>query len=195
MGENEAYCADSRRSRFIVRAFATGMLSAFGHNPTIAIRDFTGEAHFDPNALEKASLQLRIKANSLEVADDANDKDRREMERQMREDVLETARFPEIVFESATVLAEKIMEGQYRVKINGKLALRGVIRNCEINAQVIASPDTLRAYGEFSLRQTDFGIKPVSAAGGTIKLKNELKLSFDIVCSKIEGQQCEQATV
>jgi hypothetical protein len=40
--------------------------------------------------------------------------------------------------------------------------------------------DTLRAYGEFSIRQSDYGIAPVSAAGGTLKLKDELKFNFDI---------------
>jgi hypothetical protein len=41
----------------------------------------------------------------------------------------------------------------------------------------------LRAKGEYQLRQTDFKIKPVSVAGGTLKIKNELKCSFD-VCGK-----------
>ena len=42
----------------------------------------------------------------------------------------------------------------------------------------------LRANGEFSVRQTDYGIKPVSVAGGALKLKDELKCSFDIVARK-----------
>ncbi len=39
----------------------------------------------------------------------------------------------------------------------------------------------LRANGEFSIRQTDYGIRLVSVAGGTLKLKDELKFTFDIV--------------
>jgi hypothetical protein len=35
--------------------------------------------------------------------------------------------------------------------------------------------------GRATLRQTDFGIKPVSAAGGTVKVKNELEIDFHIV--------------
>ncbi len=31
------------------------------------------------------------------------------------------------------------------------------------------------------MRQSDYGIKPVSIAGGTLKLKDEIDLSFDIV--------------
>jgi polyisoprenoid-binding protein YceI len=188
MGENEGggarYRIDPSRSQFIVRAFATGLLSAFAHNPTIAVRDFAGEVQFNPERPEDSLLNLRINASSLQVADNVSDKDRAEMERQMREEVLQTERYPEIVFESASVTAEKIFEGQYRAKINGKLTLRGITRDCQINTQVIASPDTLRANGEFPLPQSNFNIKPVTAAGGTIKLKDELKFSFDIVAHR-----------
>jgi len=176
-----SYRVDGRRSRFVVKAFATGLLSAFGHSPTIAIRDFAGEARFSPDHVEAASLTLRINADSLAVADDVRDSDRREMERQMREDVLETARYPEIVFESTEVAAEQVMGSQYRARIKGNLSLHGVTRPCVIDAQVIAGEDTLRANGEFPLRQSAFNIKQVSAVGGTIKLKDELKFSFDIV--------------
>ena len=44
--------------------------------------------------------------------------------------------------------------------------------------------DSLRANGEFTLRQTDFNIKPASAVGGTIKLKDELKFTFDIIATR-----------
>jgi polyisoprenoid-binding protein YceI len=190
-----SYRVDSGRSRFVVKAFATGLLSAFGHSPTIAIRDFTGEAQFSPDHPETASLRVRVKAESLAVADEVSDKDRREMQRQMRDQVLETARYPEIVFESTEIAAEKVMGGQYRARVSGNLSLHGVTRPCVIAAQVIAGEDALRANGEFSLRQSDFNIRPVSAVGGTIKLKDELKFSFDIVSSKIKGELHEQASV
>jgi polyisoprenoid-binding protein YceI len=188
MGENESvpvrYLVDASRSRFIVRASATGLLSAFAHNPTIAIREFTGGVLFNPDSPETSALELTIKPGSLELTDEVSDKDRREIERQMREDVLETARFTEIVFESTNASVEKIMEGQHRARINGKLSLHGVTRDCEIGTQLIVGGDMLRAHGEFSLRQSDFNIKQISAAGGTIKVKDELKFSFDIVARK-----------
>ena len=189
------YQIEAGRSRFIVRAFATGLLSAFGHSPTIAIRDFTGEARFSPDHPEAAALRLQIRADSLSVTDEVSAKDRREIEQQMRNDVLETARYPEIVFESTQVAIENVMGNQYRAQITGNLSLHGVTRPCVITAQVIAGEDDLRASGEFSVRQSPFNIKPVSAVGGTIKLKDELKFSFDIVSSKSKGKQREQASV
>ena len=35
--------------------------------------------------------------------------------------------------------------------------------------------------GDFSLRQSDYGIKPVSFAGGALRLKDELKFAFELV--------------
>ncbi len=186
MTETIAVCyqLDAQLSRFQVRAYASGMLSAFGHNPVIAIREFTGEACFHPDSLEEASLHLTLSASSMTVTNDINDKDKAEIERAMQEQVLETQHYPDIKFDSSAVAASKTGEGQYRVKIDGALSLRGVSRSQQIPAFVNVNADTFKANGEFTLKQTDYGIKPVSVAGGTLKLKDELKFSFDIVARR-----------
>ena len=55
------------QSKFTVQAFASGLLAGFGHNPTIAIRDFTGEVQCTPGSLTNASVRLVINAQSLAV--------------------------------------------------------------------------------------------------------------------------------
>ena len=179
-----SYVLDAAKSRFVVRATASGLLSAFGHNPTIAIRNFTGEAWFRPQAPEQSSLQFKIDAGALAVTGDVNDKDRREMERAMREDVLETGRYTEIEFTSSGIQASKITEGMYRMKISGKLTMHGVTRDLELPCNMNVSEETLRANGDFTIRQTDYGMRLVSVAGGTLKLKDELKFTFDIVAHR-----------
>jgi polyisoprenoid-binding protein YceI len=157
------------------------MLSALGHNPTIAIRDFTGEANFDPAAPGQASLRIRIRADSLEVTDDIKSKDRMEMESLMNQKVLESSKYPVIVYESAEVSADQLGEGRYRTAINGNLSLHGTTRRLPVTAQVTVTGDMLRAYGEFSILQSNYGIPLVNVAGGALKLKDELKFTFDIV--------------
>jgi polyisoprenoid-binding protein YceI len=176
-------------SRFTVRGFAGGLLSGLGHNPVLAVRDFSGEAHVEPDALEKSSLCLKIKAGSLEVQNDASDKDRREMKRVMDEEVLEVARYPEIVFKSAVVSGAKTGDGFYRLVIEGNLTLHGVTRRLSVPAQAWATKDQLRANGEFSVRQTDYGIKLASVAGGALKLKDELKFAYDIVAAATDDRK------
>lgn len=178
------YLIDGKGSKFIVRAFATGLLSAFGHNPTVAIQDFEGEALINPSALEESSLHLLIHASSLTVTDDINDKDREEIERRMQTEVLESDGYSNIVYECAKLTASKTGEGQYWVALNGELSLHAVTRTQPVSARVTLNGDTLRAVGDFSVRLSDYEIKPVSAAGGTVRLKDEIKLSFDITARK-----------
>lgn len=174
------YRIDAAQSRFTVQGEADGLLSMFGHNPLIAICGFGGDVRCVPGTLDGGSLLLLVQANSLAIVNKISDKDRLEIERGMREDVLEIARYPEIVFMSTSISANRASESQFQARINGNLSLHGVTRDQPINAQVTVGGDTLRAQGEFRLRQTDYNIKPVSAVGGTLKLKNELKFAFDI---------------
>jgi polyisoprenoid-binding protein YceI len=180
----EQYEIDPVMSRFTVRAFATGMFSALGHSPTLAVRDFSGEAQFAPGTLDGASLTLKIKADSLSLQDNVSDKDRKEIERTMNQQVLETTRYPEIVFKTTAVAANKSGDGQYMLNLAGELTLHGVTQKQPVAAQVAIIGNTLRAHGEFSVLQTSYGIKPVSVAGGAVKLKDELKCSFDILARK-----------
>jgi polyisoprenoid-binding protein YceI len=170
-----------------LQAFSAGLLSAFGHNPRIAVRDMQGEGQFASSGtgLEAAQLQLRIHADSLEVIDDISEKDRREIQRQMFSDVLETERFPEIRYDCTQITASGVSD-RYRVVLQGELALHGETHPLPISANVVIAGDTLRATGDFSVSQNAFGISPVTVAGGAIKLKDEVKFTFDIRARKQE---------
>jgi polyisoprenoid-binding protein YceI len=178
------YVTDTRASQFTVQVFSGGLLSAFGHSPVIAIRDFSGEVEVNPDNLDLSSLKVTIDPASLTVKDDISDKDRREMELAMQEDVLETSAYPEIVYECSNLAAAKIDEGQYSVTLNGELTLHGVTRSQSVPARVVLADDSLRAFGMFSLQQTDYDLKLVSVAGGALKVKDELKVSFNILARK-----------
>ena len=178
------YSIETRGSTFTVRAFATGLLSSFGHSPTIAVPDFDGEISLNPDAVEKSFLRLTIRSASLNVTDDISEKDREEINRRMHQEVLEADSFPQIVYECSRASASKVGESQYWMALNGELTLHGITRGQPVSARVLVNGDTLRATGEISLRQSDYRIQPVSAAAGTIRLKDEIKLSFDISARK-----------
>jgi polyisoprenoid-binding protein YceI len=98
----------------------------------------------------------------------------------MHEEVLESDSYSNIVFQSSHGNASKTGDGQYWVAMNGELTLHGVTHTQPISARVSLTGDTLRATGEFSVRLSDYEIRPVSAIGGAVKLKDEIKLSFTI---------------
>lgn len=178
------YRIDVGMSRFTVRAFATGLFSSLGHSPTFAIRDYTGEANFVTSNPEQSSIRISVKSASLTVTDDVSQKDRAEIESKMNQDVLETSGYPEIVFESNQVALNTSGDDCYTANVTGNLILHGITRSETISAQVSVTGDVLRAYGEFSLRQSDYGIKLVSVAGGTLKVKDEVKVAFDFTARK-----------
>jgi polyisoprenoid-binding protein YceI len=182
----DRYVIDSRASRFTVQAFATGLLARMGHNPTIGIRDFSGEIKFDPDKLEAGSFRLVIKSASLSVQNDISDKDLREIERLMNQEVLETEKFPEIVYEATSISVTRMADMLSSATLNGKLTMHGVTRNQTIVVRVALLGSMLRASGVFTLDQTDYNIKLVSVAGGALKLKDELKFSFEMVARKQE---------
>ena len=183
-GSTIHYVIEPNASSLTVRAFATGMLASLGHNPTIAAPEVEGEISLNPDAVEQSSLRLTIAARKLGVTDDVSASDRKEINRRMQEEVLESEAYPNIVFESSQGTASKTGEGQYWMASNGQLTLHGVTRAQSVSARVSLKDETLRATGEFSVLLSDYEIRPVSALGGTVKLKDELKLSFSVSARK-----------
>ena len=179
------YRIDPKQTRFTVQAFAEGLFSAFGHDPVIETRDCSGEVIFAPEAPNDSSVQLTIKASSLSVANDVKEKDRNEIERMMREEVLETANYPEITLVSSRVTLVRLADKRYRATIVGDITLHGVTqKNVWIPGEVTVDENEIHAKGEFPLKQKDYGIKLVSVAGGTLKVKNEVKCSFELSAAR-----------
>ena len=185
--ELEHYHLDAAASTFKVQAFAQGLLSAFGHDPVFGVKDFQGEAQFVAGTFENASLQLTVNANSLRVVNDIKDKDRQDIERTLRDEVLETGKFPEIIFESSNIALSRAGNNRFRARVIGDLTLHGVTqKNLWLNGEVTLTPEGLRMKGDFAIKQADYGIKRISVAGGTLKIKDEVKGAFDILARRAQ---------
>lgn len=180
------YLIDTAVSRLTVQAFATGLLSLFGHNPTIGIRDYEGEIQFTPETYENALVRATIRTSAMEVLDEMKTDDRKRLERQMFEEVLDVKRFPTAVFESKQITVQKLSNDLLQARVTGGLSFHGVTQSHSIDARATVMGTMLRISGEFSLRQSDYGIKPVSFAGGALRLKDELKFKFELVARRQE---------
>ena len=173
------YRINAGESRFTVHAVASGVLSFAAHSPTFAVRSFTGELQLDGTRI--LDLELVVDAGSLELQDKVAANDRRDIEGRMRSEVLETTTYPEIRFQASGGRAESLSRGKYRASVDGQLSLRGVTRPHAVAAELVVYDDAIRLRGQDSLRMSDYRIKPVTALGGMIRLRDELELSFDIV--------------
>jgi polyisoprenoid-binding protein YceI len=175
------FLIDKTASRFIVQTFATGLLSSFGHNPIIGIRDFAGEVQFVPATYEKAHLRVSLRTADLEILDEMKSDDRKKIEQTMYQDVLEVQRFPEAVYESKDIAIQKLSNDLLLARIAGDLSFHGATQGQSIEVRVTDMGPMLRISGEFSLRQSDYNIKPFSFAGGALRLKDELMFKFEFV--------------
>ena len=178
------YTIDPGGSRFTVQAFATGLLSAFGHNPTIGMRDYDGEIQFVPDTYDKAVVRLTVRTNAMEVMDEMKGDDRKKLEQTMNEQVLEPDRYPAATFESKQVTIQNLGGDLLSAHVVGDLAFHGVTQSLPLDAGITNMGTMMRISGDFTLRQSDYGIKPFSFAGGALKLKDELKFHFELVAKR-----------
>jgi polyisoprenoid-binding protein YceI len=178
------YKLDAARSKFMIRAFAGGLLWFKGHDHFVAARDFDGEARLTPGAVSPASLTLTVRAASLaETRDVFTEQQKKIIDGELRDIVLEPDKYPEITFKSTDVSAEA-RGGVFKVKLGGDLTLRGTTRRVVIPADVTLEGETLRARGEFEIKRGDFKVPATSAFHGTVRVRDRLKVMFDIVARR-----------
>jgi polyisoprenoid-binding protein YceI len=157
------------RSTITVLVFKSGLFSAFADNHQIRAPISSGS--FDETG---ERVEVVVDARKLVALDPKLPASKRQevQERMLGPEVLDANQFPEIRFQSKTV--EK--QTANRFLVTGSLSLHGKTR--PVSLQVAGSSGHYR--GTATLRQRDFGITPISIAGGTVKVKDELKIEFDI---------------
>ncbi len=166
------------RSSLTVHVFKSGFLSALGDNHVI-------RAPLASGSVEEGSppgVEIAVDARRMTVLDpDLSAAKRREVqERMLGPEVLDVSRYPEIRFRSTSV--KPVAAGRWRVE--GVLALHG--RSAPVSFEVTESKGEFRGSAKFA--QTAFGIRPISIAGGTVKVKDELTVDFAIATSARGGK-------
>ena len=176
------YSIDPRMSKLEINVYREGLLKAFGHDHLIEAKEVAGSVQFDAKKIENSSVRLMVEAKSLTAIDPGeSEKDRREVQATMTgEKVLDASKFPEIVFSSTSVSDPRQTADGWELTLIGKLDLHGVEKPVRFLLHVHSEGSQLRAQGEVSLLQTEYGIKPVAVGGGSVKVKDKLKISFAI---------------
>jgi polyisoprenoid-binding protein YceI len=180
------YRIDPAKSRFMANVGSGGVLWFMGHGHHFAVRDFTGEATVTPGSIAPASLQMTIKAASLEeTGKNFTEQQKQIINKSAHKEVLQVDEYPEIVFKSTNVTGKVKTGGQYEARIEGDLTLHGVTRRIEIPTQVSVNGNTLHANGTFSINRSDYKVKTHSIKWGTIRVRNKITFEFDIVANKV----------
>jgi len=165
----EQHAIDKQKSVMTVHVGRSGVLSTFGHDHEIAAPIAGGSV--DTTARH---VELRVASGALKVMDaKGSAKDRDEIQKTMLgPEVLDVTRYPEIVFRSTAV--EPAGAGSWKVR--GSLTLHGQSKPVTVDVTEKAG----QYVGTAQFRQTEFGIKPVKVGGGTVRVKDELRIDFNI---------------
>ena len=116
-----------------------------------------------------------------------SDKDRREIEQTTRDDVLESGKYAEIAYQCPASRVTAV--GPMQLTLAGDLTLHGITKGQTVSARVYLVGDTIRGQGDATVRQSEYGIRPVSVAGGMLKVKDEVKLTFEIMARRAPDRQ------
>jgi polyisoprenoid-binding protein YceI len=164
---------DVARSKLTIHVEKSGLFSAFAHNHVIEAPIASGQLDTG-----KRSVTLAFNAKEMKVLDPGvKESEVAEIDQTMKSDkVLDVARFPEIRFVSTNITPQ---DGN-RYQIRGDLSLHGVTKPVDLPVSFANG----RYTGSIKMKQTDFGIAPVSIAGGTVKVKDVIEIVFEIVPGK-----------
>jgi hypothetical protein len=154
-----------------VYVYKSGLFSAFADNHVIKATIASGALSNDA----PAGIELSVRAADLKVLDPNLSPDRRaEVQARMTSpQVLDADRFPTITFASTTIKET----APARWSVTGRLAIHGQTRDVTFPVR-----RTGEVYaGEVTINQRDYGIEPIRIAGGAVKVKDEVKIAFEIV--------------
>lgn len=106
-------------------------------------------------------------------------------DRNMREKVLETDRFPEIVFEARRIRADlsRFKPGErFTVEVEGDLTVHGTPAPIRLPVDVTVFPDRVVLQGSFALSWKQYGLHDPSF--GIVTVKDPLKVVFRLVAGR-----------
>jgi polyisoprenoid-binding protein YceI len=156
---------DPSQSTLTIHVGKTGLFSVGGHEHIVSAPIADGV--IDDGA--SARVTFRVESARITVLPEDH---QNEVQHTMQERVLESARFPEISFSSDQVRPA----GDSQWEVSGHLTLHGETRPLHMHVKYIEG----KYVGTATIKQKDFGIQPVSAGGGTVKVKDELTIDFSI---------------
>src|SRR5207244_7166828 len=123
-------------------------------------------------------VEVTVEAKKLAVLDPELSAAKRDevQKRTLGPEVLDVERFPEIRFRSSKVVESA--SGRWRVE--GTLELHG--KTVPVAFEVTAEKGRVR--GSATLSQRAFGIEPIKVAGGTVRVKDEVRVDLDVTVSE-----------
>jgi polyisoprenoid-binding protein YceI len=162
---------DADHSTLKIHVGKAGLFSAAGHDHRVTA-PFAGGS-FNDSDLPQVAFTVDARKLTLVEDNKLSAEQQAEIQHTMHAKVLQSESYPLISFHSTKI--EKT--GANHWIVTGELTLHGQSRPILAEAHYAEGAYT----GRSTIKQTDFGINPISVAGGVVKVKNELEIQFVVV--------------
>ena len=183
------YRVDPQRSRIFIRTGRDGPMKAAGHDHVIASMDVEGLVLVSPDP-GTSRADLRMPLQQL-VVDDPTNRERFGLEpelpasaidgttRNMQDKVLESSQFP-----WATANVRLLSMQDANAELGVSVTLHGTSFEYRVPASLTVDPDALTVSGSMTIAHADFGLKAFSAAGGLLRVAEEVEIVFEIEANR-----------
>ncbi len=164
-------------SRFEVKTGKAGLLGFAGHGHLVRARASSGQIVYYPNSPADSRVEVVVPVDSLEVLTPPDTAEIRKVTETMRREVLHPDQYPVISFVSTT--GTSAGDG---LQVRGRLTIAGQTRDVAVVMRLEAAGDTLRATGSFSVKQSEFGIRPYRGGpAGTVRVADRVEFNLSAV--------------
>ncbi len=118
-------------------------------------------------------MEVRIPVAGLKSGESGLDKNLRKT---MMDD-----KYPDVVYKLSKYELGKPEGGVVAAKTSGELTIAGQTRTVPIDVEFRLGPDGAAVKGEYTLKMSDYGIKPPTLMLGAIKVRDPVTIRFDLL--------------
>ena len=192
----ELYRIDPAASSVHILVYRGGTLANMGHNHVISSKSLAGYV-WQHASLDRSGFDIVVPVDQLIVDDDTA----RAMEgadfplnvddnakRGTRDNMLSAALLDSAQYAFITIKSIGMSGAMDAPLVTIVVQIRNSTQALSVPVTLAGNDKTLRAHGEFELRQSDFGITPFSVAMGALRVLDVVKVRFDLLASRIQPQ-------
>ncbi|MGH8224280.1 MAG: YceI family protein [Woeseiaceae bacterium] len=183
------YRIDPRRSLVLIQVGRAGVMRNLGHDHVIASRDLDGFVLIsdDPSA---SRADLRMPLHTL-IVDDAELRERAGLDPQVPEAAIEdTTRnmldrvLEPHIYPPLELRAQFASVHDEPPSLSVSITLHGTAFDYLLPVRLDLAPERLIASGSMTVKHADFGLAPFTAAGGLLKVAEEIELRYELVADR-----------
>jgi len=188
-----SFRVDPKASKATIEVGKSGAFSfAAGHSHEVAGPVSAGDVSVDLKDVSRSHVRIEIDAAALKVTGKGESPDDvpKVQQTMAGDEVLDVRRYPRIRFESTSVSVKSGAPPALDLAVAGNVTLHGVTKSVTVPVAVKIDANSVTATGRFAVKQSEFGIKPVSV-GGVVSVKDTLDVRFTIVARSAGARESD----